>query len=218
MAEVLKVEEAPRGLPLLVERLAGNEDSKPAGSLLVAAESLLRAFLLLAELGVEDSSGFEQSLGRKLGRKYSQAHLLLTADTLFTWPLELVAGELDPEGGSLSAALATAFGPRGSLAELEKASPDLKGLLGLDPVRALAEAASGSLVERGEVAHLAAKWIYLRELAGWLGFPRQVEEAAKNIEEKLTCAAGELSGELDRNLVDLVEFLSVSLPGSRGSA
>jgi len=207
LSAVLLPPGAPRGLPLYVKTLTGDQGWFP-GNIPVALECLLRAFFLLAEMGFPGSGESGESLGRNLGARFSQAQLLLTADTLFTWPLELLAGEQGPDGLSLVNRLAQAMGPGGCLAELDCCPTGISGLLDLDPVHSLAAAAYGKILKEEKELGLVSRWIYLQELAGWFGLKNKVRRNQKEIERELCGKVEkEASGKRWGAFVELIGFL-----------
>jgi len=179
-----------RGVPLLIETLTWGE-KRPSANRLVASECMLRGFLLLAEAGLPETEVFEKSLGRKLGAEFSQAQLLLTADTLFTWALELTAGECDSSGKPLPGSLSFSMGIEGSLAGLDRARPTLAGLLDLDPVQGLAGSFSAREAGADRVFRLVSRWIFLSELSLWFGSQQIVSPEIGKIERKLDRVVGE---------------------------
>ena len=201
-----------RGLPLLVECLAAEQGSKPRGQVLVAAEVLLRGFLLLAEMGLDRSCRPETALGQSLGKHFSQAHLLLTADTMLTWPMELVAGETDSSGRSLVEVFSRMLGADKVLHRLDSAPPELEGLLSIEPVEALARAVTAGRDKLGKVAVMAARWIYLREIESW--FAVRISSASHEmqmIENRLDKAADDSSSApAMKQVSSLIGFLNKS--------
>lgn len=203
MAAVLKAPGAPRGLPLFLHNLDQSGGGDFSSSSLVACECFLRAFLLLAQLGTESNSEIRKSLLGRLYEKYSRAQLLLTADTFFTWPIELIAGETVSDSTPLLAALAEAFGIRGCLAALDNADSVQEGLLGLDPFTELILALGISDIESNKKISSAARWIYYNELKHWFGRAAPVEQALKEIEVDLSvCAEPQVMG-----FAELISFL-----------
>lgn len=202
-----------RGLPLLVECLAAEQESKPRERVLVAVEVLLRGFLLLAEKGLDRSCRPETALGRSLGKDFSRAHLLLTADTLLTWPLELVAGETDSAGRSLVEIFSRLLGADEVLHRLDSARPDLEGLLSIEPVEALARAVTAGWSKSGKVAVMAAGWIYVREIESWFGVKlSSVSHEMQMIENRLDEAANDFSSPPVMKMVAaLISFLDKSV-------
>jgi len=194
MGLVLSAGRTPlRGLPLLVGCLAEDKKHKPRASVLVALESLLRGFLLLAEMGLEENCRPEKAAGRALEKKFSRAHLLLTADTLFTWPLELVAEKIDRTESPLVKEFSRLLGADGILRRLDSAGPDLEGLLTAAPVEALARAVLASGNYPAEAA-AAAGWVYLREFESWFAVRlSQVSAEIKRIENRLAQRARDAS-------------------------
>jgi hypothetical protein len=201
-----------RGLPLLVECLAAEQGSNPRGQVPVAAEVLLRGFLLLAEMGLDRSCRPETALGQSLGKHFSQAHLLLTADTMLTWPMELVAGETDSAGGPLVGIFSRLLGADKVLDGLDSAQPDLEGLLSIQPVEALARAVTAGRDELGKVAVTAARWIYLREIESWFGVRiSSASHEMQMIENRLYEAADDSSSApAMKQVSSLIGFLNKS--------
>jgi len=206
MVAVLKTESAPRGLPLFLQHLAQCRGKDFSSGLLVACESLLRAFLLLALLQIENNSKINKSLSSRLRKKYPQAHLLLTADTLFTWPMELVAAENVSGSGPLSVALAGAFGINGCLTALDSAGGSFAALMKLNPFMDLVRTLGLSDIESDRGIRPAARWLYCNELEHWFGENELISRESDGLEP-------ELAGLVDcdkpqvRTLGQLVSFL-----------
>ena len=199
-----------RGLPLLAKCLVAEKECKPREQVLVAVEALLRGFLLLAEMGLEQSCRPETAVARSLEKDFSQAHLLLSADTLFTWPLELVAGETDKAGNSLVENFSGLLGAGGVLHGLDSARPDLEGLLEVEPVEALVRAMTAGRDKLEKPEAMAARWIYLRELESWFGVTlSSVSLEMQRIEKRLDEAARNSSSEpAVKQVAALIRFLN----------
>ena len=202
-----------RGLPLLVECLAAEQETNPREQVLVAVEVLLRGFLLLAEMGLDRSCRPETALGRSLGKDFSQAHLLLTADTLLTWPMELVAGETGSAEQSLVEVFSRLLGADEVLHRLDSAQPDLEGLLSIEPVEALARAVTAGWGKLEKVAGTAARWIYVREIESWFGVTlSSVSHEMQVIENRLDEAANDSSSPpAMKQVAALIGFLDKSV-------
>ncbi|MFC1614211.1 hypothetical protein ACFL5K_02825 [Gemmatimonadota bacterium] len=205
MGRVLTPPNSLRGLPLLVECLASR---KVPSSLITGAEVFLRGLLLLADLELERSIRPDKSQSFNLGEKIPPAHLLLTVDTLFTWAIELAAGQADNNERSFAGVFSSFPGVDGILLGLDIAQPDLEGLLGVEPVSALAGAVLVGK-ELGEPAALAARWIYLRELESWFGIsPGSSSAEMRDIEQRLNKMELESSSpSVVKQLALLVRFL-----------
>jgi len=206
ISAVLKAPGAPRGLPLFLQTTALPAESEFSSRLPVACESMLRAFLLIAQLQIENPGRVEASLCSRLSRKYSRAQLLLTADTLFTWPLELVAAERVSAGGPLSAVLAETFGVNGCLAGLDSTEAGVAGLMELDPFTELGRALGISDIETSGAAGLAARWLYYNELAHWFGPDKLIGRRLEELEAGLSGQAG-CGQPQARGMAELVSFL-----------
>ena len=204
---VLKAPGAPRGLPFFLQTTALPAESDFSSRLPVACESMLRAFLLIAQLQIENSGRVKASLCSRLSRKYSHAQLLLTADTLFTWPLELVAAERVSSGGPLSAVLAETFGMSGCMAGLDSTEASVAGLMELDPFTELVRALGMSDIETDGAAGLAARWLYYNELAHWFGPDKLIRRRLEELEAGLSGQAG-CGHPQALSMVELVSFLS----------
>ena len=178
----LMVDEAQRGLPLLLGVISEPSRVQPSARVLAAFECCLRAYLLLAEIGHTGQGSATGGVGKKLGEKFTPAQVLLTADTLFTWPLELAAAECTLDGKPLSGEIAAALGAGGVLAALDRAGGSFDSLLGLEPVEFLCRAWAG---QGARVFRDAAHWVYLRELSGWFGAPPGIDRALGKLEEKI---------------------------------
>jgi hypothetical protein len=208
MARVLETPDSLRGLPLLVECLASEQGRKVPSRLITGAEVCLRGLLLLADLELAQSLRPDKSQSFSLEKKFPPAHLLLTVDTLFTWAIELAAGQADNNGRPLAGIFSNFPGVDGTLLGLDIAKPDLEGLLRVEPVGALAGAV---LVGEGlgEPAVLAARWIYLRELESWFGVsPGSSSAEKRDIEQRLNRMELESSSpSVVKQLALLVRFL-----------
>ena len=183
LAAALQTGQALRGLPLLLGVISGPTDRQPSIRALSAFECCLRAFLLTAELALEGQGRPAGGVGGKLGEKFTRAQVLLTADTLFTWPLELAAEESSLDGKPLSVELAAALGAGGGLAALDQAGGQFEGLLGLEPLDCLCRAWAG---QRAQGFRAAAKWVYLLELSRWFGNPPGMGRALGKLEEEMS--------------------------------
>jgi hypothetical protein len=174
--------------------------------LLVACEALLRAFLLVSQLEIEKKSQTGKSLADRFSKEYSRAQLLLTADTLFTWPLELVAAEKVSGLGPHSVALAQAFGINGCLAALDSAKAGISGLVKLNPFLELLRTLGISDTGSDREITPAAQWLYYNELKHWFG---QDEIIGRQLKELEVRTSGLLSSDEPqvRNLAELVSFL-----------
>lgn len=206
MTSVLKAPGAPRGLPLFLQILAQSRGSNLSSGLLVASESLLRAFLLLTQLEIENNSENDKSVWSRLSKKYSQAQLLLTADTLFTWPMELIAGETVSNSRPLSLALAETFGIKGCLAALDSAGSAPADLLELNPFTELIRALGISDIEINKGISSAAQWLYYNELKHWFGRAAPVDRALKELEVRLSGLVGCEQPQV-QPLAELVSFI-----------
>ncbi len=151
-----------RGVPLLLAA-AGSPEPPEMGAL-VAAECLLRGYLMLAELSLPPEERPAAGLVARLGQRFAEAQLLLTVDTLFTWPLELLAE--DQAGADAVRRMAEAL--RGALDELDRAPATAGGLAEVEPVGALVRGA-GAKKELSPALEEFSRWIWLLELADWLG-------------------------------------------------
>ena len=206
MTAVLKAPGAPRGLPLFLQNLAQSRGVNFPSGLLVASECLLRAFLLLAQLQIENNSKIEKSVSSRLSKKYSQAQLLLTADTLFTWPVELTAGETVSDSRPLSLSLAEAFGINGCLAALDSTDASGAELMKLNPFMELIRALGISDIESNKGIRLTAQWLYCNELKHWFGRDAPADRALKELEVELSGLVG-CEQPQARSMAELVSFL-----------
>jgi hypothetical protein len=206
MSAALKGGARLRGVPLLLSCLSGT--SEPDSRLRLAGESFLRAFLLTAWLAAPEAERAGDGLGRRLAARFSPAELLLTADTLFTWPFELLAG-FEERDVSPAARAARALGAQGCLGELDAAGADLEGLPGLDPAGGLARALIGLETGLTGFARDLSRWIYCREAEDWFGGLPKVTKSLEQAAEKLRVSTeGDRTQPGVTGLVGLWEYLS----------
>jgi len=191
LAAVLFPDSALRTLPLL---LRAEKDRTGGGCELAAAEIVFRGFLLLAELGRDPSGRIETGLAARLAAKYSEAHLLLTADTLLTWAMELAA-----RGETVSAKhLDRAFGMQGALGKLDEGGELIEILAAIDPFYALIADRPEKTGVPAEALESASRFAWLAELESWFARPDYIADMLG----KMDLSAGRQSP-----FGDLIEYI-----------
>ena len=164
MEAVLLDQTCPRGLPLLAAAVECS--GVDAGERPQAAEVIWQGLLLTALLAVEKRPA--DGLAAGLAYRFDNAHLLLAADTLLTWPFEFLAREAN--GPRAVAALSS--GARGALSALAAIEGKFSALLEWNPLEALLAAGCPDK-ELSSVAGLPGllRASYLADLERWLGSP-----------------------------------------------
>ena len=186
MRETLFPPGALRTLPLLLQSGKSRIDGDCE---LAAAEVVFRGFLLIAELGEPRQNRIGTGLATSLAKKYTEAHLLLTADTLLTWAMELAAAHGTAGGLRLAAGLAGGFGAEGALGELEAKEDLIETLAGINPFYMLAGDMTGSVSERGDTLEKAAALAWLAELQSWFGGSGELKNRIGEMESSIDSAS-----------------------------
>lgn len=169
LSQALLPPDALRALPLLALAVDRGRSLTPESCPLAAAEMFLRGYFLQAELLLTERDRPGGGLAAELRKRFTQAQILLAADTLFTLPFEILAGSPDNRDSDAVQLFSDCFGPDGVLGRLDGAGESAAAFLTLDPLGPLAVAAlGGESPENGYVGDLC-RLAWYREAGAWFG-------------------------------------------------